>query len=78
MSKSKKMIFYYSLYGRGKEEGLLKKTDSHKFSEGIIISKIENSEFIKEFLERGHIEYIEIPVLIPERILRYKLNKENK
>jgi len=37
MSKSKRMIFYYSLYGRGKEKGLLEKTGSHKFSESIII-----------------------------------------
>ena len=48
-NKSQRMQFYYSLYGRN-SEGMLKKLGLYKFSERIIISPVENSEEVKEYL----------------------------
>lgn len=73
MSKSRRMQFYYSLYGRGKGEGILKKNRCYKFSDNLIISPIDTSETIKAFLDSWHIEYLDFPILIPERIARYRL-----
>lgn len=73
MSKSKKMQFYYALHGRGKREGILKKSNGYKFSEGIILCPVENSEFLKEFFEKWHLKYLDFPALIPNRIVGYKL-----
>jgi len=67
-NKSQRMRFYYSLYGRN-SEGMLKKLKLYKFSERIIISSIEESEEVKEYLNSWNIKYLEIPILMPARIL---------
>ncbi len=72
LSKSKRMIFYYTLYGRNKEKGLLEKNNAVKFSDSIILAQTENSETIKEFFEKSKIEYRQTPILIPEN---FKLEK---
>jgi len=73
MSKSKRMQFYYALHGRGREEGLLKKNKCYKFSDSVILCLIENSEIIKEFFEKWKIECLSFPVMIPERVAKYKI-----
>ncbi len=73
MNKSERMRFYYSLYGRGGKKGVLEKNSCYKFSESIIISPVERLEEIKSFLESWKIKYVEIPVLIPKRIVDYKI-----
>jgi len=73
LSNSKRIQFYYSLYGRGKDKGILNKNNCYKFSDSIILSPIENSNLIKDFLERCKIEYLDFPIIIPERIVKYKL-----
>lgn len=73
MNKSKRMQFYFALHGRNKETGILKKNKCFKFSERIIICPIENSETIKTFLEHLKINYIEFPIIIPERVVKYNL-----
>lgn len=77
LNKSKRMQFYYSLYGRGKQEGILKKIKCYKFSDSIILSSIENSEIIKNFLDRWKIKYTEFPILVPKRIVKYMFLKES-
>ncbi len=72
MSKSDRMRFYYSLYGRKKEGGILKKFNAHKFSETILSVPIENSENLREFFDNWKIDYLEIPTLIPSRIMKSK------
>jgi len=68
-NKSERMRFYYSLYGRTKEQkGVLKELDSVKFSETIILCPISNSEKMKEYLENWNVKFIEFPILIPSRI----------
>ena len=73
-NNSKRMQFYYALYGRKKEKGILEKSNCLKFSDSIILSPIENSELLKNFFKKNSIQFIEIPVLIPERVLNYLVN----
>lgn len=68
LNKSQRMRFYYSLYGRN-SEGMLKKLGLYKFSERIIISPVEESERVKDYLNSWKMQYTEIPILIPIRIL---------
>jgi predicted nucleotidyltransferase len=67
-NKSDRMRFYYSLYGRGENEGMLKELKSNKFSDSILLCPVDNENRMKEYLESWKIKYIEIPVLMPERI----------
>jgi len=74
-NKSQRMRFYYSLYGRN-SEGMLKQLKSYKFSERIIISPVEESENVKEYLNSWKIKYLEVPILIPARIVESDVFKE--
>ena len=74
-NKSQRMRFYYSLYGRN-TEGMLKKLGLHKFSERIIISPVEESEEVKNYLKSWNIKYLEIPILIPARIVDSEVFKK--
>ena len=67
-NKSQRMRFYYSMYGRN-SEGMLKRLGLYKFSERIIISPVEESERVKDYLNSWNIKYLEIPILLPARIL---------
>ncbi|MEK6876138.1 MAG: nucleotidyltransferase domain-containing protein [Nanoarchaeota archaeon] len=68
LNKSQRMRFYYSLYGRN-TEGMIKKLKLNKFSERIIISPVGESEEVKDYLNSWNIKYIEVPILIPSRIV---------
>ena len=72
MSKSDRMRFYYSLYGRKKEGGILKRFNAHKFAETVLSVPVENSENLREFFDSWKIDYLEIPTLIPSRIMKSK------
>ena len=74
-NKSQRMRFYYSLYGRN-SKGMLKELKLYKFSERIIISPVENSEKVKDYLSSWNIKYLEIPILIPTRIVDSEILKE--
>lgn len=76
LNKSKRMQFYYSLYGRDKT-GVLEKNKCYKFSDRVILSPIENSETIKDFLDIWKIKYIEFPIIIPKRVVKYLLREKN-
>ena len=67
-NKSERMRFYYSLYGRNNEKGMLKMLDSIKFSDSIILCPVENVERMKEYFDTWKLKYVEFPILIPERI----------
>ena len=68
LSKSYRMRFYYSLYGRGKERGMIKKLNLIKFSETILLSPIEHEAEIVNYLDAWKLKYIMFPILIPKRI----------
>jgi predicted nucleotidyltransferase len=67
-NKSERMRFYYSLYGRNNEKGMLKILNSIKFSDSIILCPVENVERMKEYFDTWKLKYVEFPILIPERI----------
>jgi len=67
-SKSDRMRFYYSLYGRGDQKGMLKEIGAVKFSDTILLCPVENSERMKEYLSGWGINFIEFPILIPSRL----------
>lgn len=69
LNKSERMRFYYALYGRNNEGGILKDLNAKKFSDTIILCPIVNSENMMEFFNSWKILYLEIPLLIPIRIL---------
>ena len=75
LNKSERMRFYYSLYGRN-SEGIIKKLGLTKFSERILISPIDKSEEVKEYLDNWKIGYLETPILMPSRILESEAFKE--
>jgi len=68
LSKSYRMRFYYSLYGRGKERGMIKKLNLIKFSETILLSPVEHGAEIVNYLDAWKLKYIMFPILIPKRI----------
>jgi len=55
---------------------MLKKLKLYKFSERIIISPVEESERVKEYLDSWSIKYLEFPVLIPARIIESEVFKD--
>src|SRR3989338_1921090 len=68
MNDSNRTRFYYSLYGRGKEKGILDIFKCYKFSDNTIISPIDNSENLKEFFEKKNITFDQISLLLPKRM----------
>ena len=67
-NKSKRMMFYYGLYGRNKNQGILKELNSIKFSGTIILCPLENSNKMEGFFKNLEIDFITFQILIPERI----------
>ncbi|MDP3765355.1 MAG: nucleotidyltransferase domain-containing protein [Nanoarchaeota archaeon] len=75
LNKSQRMRFYYSLYGRN-TEGMLKELKLYKFSERVIIAPLEEVERVKEYLNSWNIKCLEVPILIPSRIVDSEAFKE--
>lgn len=67
-SKSDRMRFYYSLYGRNGAKGILKELNSKKFSETVLFCPVGNAERMKEYLGNWKIKFIEFPIMIPSRL----------
>ena len=68
-TKSNRMRFYYSLYGRNKNEGgILKDLNAFKFSDTILLCPIQNTEKMKEYFDYWKIKYIEFPIMMPDRL----------
>jgi len=68
LTKTKKIQFYYSLYGRNKNEGMMQKLGLIKFSESTILCPIEKSEEAREYLQQQNISYTESSILLLSRI----------
>lgn len=69
LNKSSKMMFYYGLNGRKKDQkGLLAKLGAHKLSDNTILCPIVTSESIKEFFDYWKVDCLMFPVLIPKRL----------
>ena len=68
----KKTKFYYALNGRNGKTGIVHLLGCIKISNNLLLSPLNKIEQTREFLEAWKIEYIYIPVIIPQR-----LNKNN-
>ncbi|MBU2633953.1 MAG: nucleotidyltransferase domain-containing protein [Nanoarchaeota archaeon] len=75
---SRRMLFYYALYGRNKSKGILNKLNSIKFSDTVFLVPIENKEKFKEFLDYWKIQYIEFQILLPLRIVESDIFKNSR
>ncbi len=71
LSKSKRMLFYYSLYGRNKkEDGMLKKLSAIKFSDNLLLVPLSNVDEAQNYLAYWNLTFMEMPLLIPRRIVQ--------
>lgn len=67
--KTKRMRFYYSLYGRNKnDKGMIRELKATKFSDTILLCPVENVEQMKEYLTHWQIKYTNFPILLPSRL----------
>ena len=66
-TKSERMRFYYSLYGRN-GQGMLEKLNATKFTDTMILCPTTSYEQMKEYLATWKIEYKEVPCLLPQRL----------
>lgn len=68
-NKSERMRFYYGLYGRSQNQvGVLAELKAVKFSDTVIFCPLENVYKMKSFFENLKINFVEFPIIIPERI----------
>ncbi len=67
-NKSERMQFYYALYGR-KKEGVLALFGAKKYSNTLILCPSETAKGLADFFEYWKMEWKEMPVLIPKRLL---------
>ncbi|MBU1111859.1 MAG: nucleotidyltransferase domain-containing protein [archaeon] len=67
-TNSERMRFYYSLYGRN-SKGMLERLQAVKFTDTVIMCPVDNQEKMHAFLDSWEIEFKEIPLLIPLRLV---------
>lgn len=63
LEKSKKVLFYYALYGKKKHEGLLKKLNGRLIGRSVVFIPVDFVDELKEFLERWGVDVYRIDVL---------------
>ncbi|MDP3728340.1 MAG: nucleotidyltransferase domain-containing protein [bacterium] len=63
-----KTKFYHALNGRSGKEGILGQLSGIKLSDNIILAPLNKIELMKAFLDSWEIEYLYIPLLIPDRM----------
>ena len=68
-SNTTRVKFYYALYGRGKNKGMIEDVKGIKFSQTIVLVPTSNADIFKQFLKTNNITFEETPVLIPERVV---------
>jgi len=66
LNHNDKTKFTYSLIGRGKNQGILKKLNAKPLGKGVFLLPIQNSSFFDDFLKRWKIEHTKRNILISE------------
>ncbi|RLF83271.1 hypothetical protein DRN44_01610 [Thermococci archaeon] len=66
LTSSEKVRFIYSLRGRDKRGGILKKLNALELAAGVVLVPVNATFEFKEFLLRWKIEYECVPILIGE------------
>ena len=64
LNLSKKTSFTYSLIGRNKRDGMIKKTNAKPVGKGAILVPIENSIIFEEFMTKWNLDYTKKNILI--------------
>jgi len=64
LNLSKKTSFTYSLIGRNKILGMIKKTNAKPLGKGAVIVPIENSIIFEEFMKRWNVNYTKKNILV--------------
>lgn len=67
-SKSERMRFYYSLYGRN-SEGMLSLLGAVKYADRLILCPVASQDKMRAYLISWQLDFREIPLLIPSRLL---------
>lgn len=68
LSNSNKTKFLFSLSGRRGEKGLIEKFNMKKLGKNVLLSPIEKTELIREFLEKWKIKFEIKNILVQEYI----------
>lgn len=66
LNHNSKTKFTYSLIGRNKEPGILKKLNAKPLGKGAVLLPIENSSFFEDFLKKWKINYNKKNILLSE------------
>jgi len=66
LTSSEKVRFIYSLRGRDKRGGILKKLNALELAAGVVLVPVNATFEFKEFLLRWKIEYEYVPILMGE------------
>ena len=64
LSHNQKTLFTYSLSGRSKEEGMVKKVKGKSIGKGAFIVPIENSLIFEDFLNKWELKYSKKNILV--------------
>lgn len=67
-TKSERMRFYHSLHGRT-AKGMLHKLKAVKYTDMVLLCPTESRDEMRTYLESWKIEFMEVPVLLPGRVL---------
>lgn len=72
-SKLQKTKYYYALNGRHGQNGIVKELTCIKLADGAVLVPFNKVELFRSFLEFWKVEYIYIPIIIPERLNKKRL-----
>lgn len=73
----KKTKFYYALNGRSGKSGMLQEMECIRLSDNIVLTPMDKIEQVKEFFDRWGLAYVYIPMLIPSRLNKKSILKQN-
>ena len=66
LNHNEKTKFIYSLIGRNKSPGILKKLNANPLGKGVILLPINNSSIFEDFLKKWKINYVKKNILMSE------------
>lgn len=66
LSHNNKTKFTYSLIGRGKNQGILKKLNAKPLGKGAVLLPIQDSSFFEDFLKKWDVSYNKKNILVSE------------
>ena len=68
LNNSQRTRFYYSLYGRKRDGGIIKKLSAIKLTDTVLLVPQRHSDEARAYFEHWKIEYKIVPALLPLRV----------